>query len=221
MGMFIGPLIGLGASLLGQAFGKKPKPDPYVLESQERNRLASADASAAVQPAKDYYTTALSGDQEALKQLLGPEINTVLSQYDTAAKAATELGPRGAGRNAINLNTSTEKATAYGKALSGARSGAAGKLADIGVAEEGQQTGLKSSLLQANAQDKKRMADEENQSNESFSNFGAGLGSLLASKNGEGKSIINDVGGLFGKLFGGGGGGKGGSLTASFPYLKG
>jgi len=86
-------------------------------------------------PASRFFRTALGGSQEELQQLLGPQLNTILSQYDNAAKAASETGPRGGGRVATASESPFAKIAAYGQALAGARSGAAGKLADIGSAE--------------------------------------------------------------------------------------
>lgn len=207
MAAFIGPLIGLGTSLIGSLFHKKPQPDPVLGKIASQQQLGLSDARAAVQPAKDYYTTALSGDSEALRSLLGPEIKTVLSQYDTAAKTATELGPRGAGRNSVLADLPFKKAEAYGHALEGARSGAAEGLSKIGLTEEGQNNALASSVLQANTEDKKLKQEQENKSSDMLSSFGSGLGSLLTSKGANGKSGIGDIGGFFGKIFGGGGGG--------------
>lgn len=201
MAAFIGPLIGLGASAIGSLFHKKPKPDPMIAQLQSQQQIGMSDARAALQPVKDYYTTALSGDSEALKQLLGPEINTVLSQYDTAAKTATELGPRGAGKNAALAAVPFAKATAYGKALSGARSGAAEGLTKIGTAEEGTNAGLASSLLSANSEKNRLDQEKDVANNSALSNFGAGLGSLLTTKGANGKNAIGDIGGFLSRIF--------------------
>ncbi len=209
MAAFIGPLIGLGASLIGSAFKKKPQPDPMISRLANQNQLATADAQATTGQAKNYYTTALSGDKEALRELLGPEVSTVLSQYDTAAKAATALGPRGAGRNAVNAAVPFEKAAAYGKALTGARSGAADALGKIGTTEEGQANQLNSTLLGANESQNKLDYEKEKDSNSMLSSFGGGLASALLSKNGAGQSGAGQIGNFFSKIFGGGGGGTG------------
>jgi len=103
---------------------------------------------------KRYFQSAVGGNRDQLLDLLGPEVSTVLGQYDTAAKTASELSPRGAGRNAVLAETPFQKAQAVSALLPQARIAAAGKLADIGATEAnigsglaGQKTGLVSQLL--------------------------------------------------------------------------
>lgn len=207
MAAFIAPLIGLGVSGLSALFKKKPQPDPMISQLMNQNQLNMADAQSAIEPAKNYYTTALNGDPEALKALLGPNINTVLSQYDNAAKTATELGPRGAGRNAILADAPFKKAAVYGQQLAGARSGAAEGLSKIGLGEENDVTSQNNSLLAANGQQNKLNQENSQYNSGLLSSFGAGLGSLVAGKGANGQSNLSNIGGFFSKIFGGGGGG--------------
>ncbi len=102
--------------------------------TQEMGKLAMSTGEETISPAKNFFKTALSGNREALQDLLGPEISTVMGQYD-AAKTSSEFAPRGGGRLGVLAEQPFAKAGAYGKALVGARTGAADKLAGIGEKE--------------------------------------------------------------------------------------
>jgi hypothetical protein len=128
----------------------------------------------------------MGGSQEQLQGLLGPEISTVLAQYDNAAKTAAELGPRGGGRTAIMAEAPFKKAAAYGTALAGARTGAAKELAGIGEKEAGigsQQEQIKNQFKwgQAglNVQQNRTQLEAQQAKQKSMSDLGAGIGGIL------------------------------------------
>lgn len=139
-----------------------------------------------LQAPKNYFKAALGGSQEQLQGLLGPEVSTVLSQYDNAAKTAAELGPKGGGRTAVLAEAPFKKAAAYGQALSGARSGAAKELADIGGKEASlgsQQEQIRNQfkLEQAsiNTQQNRSQLDAQRMRQQAFSDLGSGIGGIL------------------------------------------
>jgi len=141
-----------------------------------------ADASQTLGQAKGYYQKALGGSQEEMEGLLGPEVSTVLGQYDNAAKTAAELGPRGGGRTAILAEAPFKKAGVYGQQLAGAKKGAVEGLTTIGQAQgqigqaqnqfklgqAGVNAGQNSSILRANEAKAK-----------SYNDIGAGIGGIL------------------------------------------
>lgn len=87
--------------------------------------------------AGDYFKNILGGSRTDTEKLLGPQVSTILGQYDSALKSGAELGPRGGGRtNAIEA-AKTGKAGAYGTLLGGAQQTAAGGLGQIGSAIAG------------------------------------------------------------------------------------
>ena len=195
-------LIGTGISAIGGLFGGKGGSSGSAA-GVSSNDLAnfskeamtinpySKQATGDIAPVTQYYKTALGGNEGALRDLLGPEVSTVMGQYDTAAKTSAELGPRGGGRNAIMAEAPFQKAAAYGKALAGARTGAATGLLQAGQAEGQIAAGetaarnqVLSTLTQAQEEANKRRSSL-------FGQIGSGLGSIFAP-------------GLS-KLFGGGG----------------
>ena len=140
----------------------------------------------ALQAPKNYFTAALGGSQEQLEGLLGPQVSTVLSQYDNAAKTAAELGPRGGGRTAVLAEAPFKKAGAYGQALAGARTGAAKDLAGIGEAEAGlgtQQEQLQNQFKVAqgnlNLGQNRIQFEGQQAKNKAYSDLGAGIGGIL------------------------------------------
>ena len=185
--------------------------DPLIASQMEKVKAQNINARPAIQqgldtmaPAKDYFSKALGGDRQALSDLLAPEVSTVLSQYDNAAKTAAEFAPRGGGRTAALADAGFKKAGAYGTALAGLRTGAATNLAGIGekeaqlglqgegleATERGQDIGLLSSLLgnkfssetAKGSQDiQKALLDfqKSQASNAQYAGLGKDIGSLL------------------------------------------
>lgn len=135
--------------------------------------------------AGDYFKNILGGSRTDTEKLLGPQVKTIMDQYDSAAKTGAELGPRGGGRtNAIEA-AKTGKVGAYGNLLAGAGTQAAqglagvGKdvvgaglgMAGVGTTETGQAIGQASSLANATNQQNQQVF-------QNASAFGAGLGAL-------------------------------------------
>jgi len=155
-----------------------------------------------LQGPKGYLQAALGGSQERLQGLLGPEVSTVLSQYDNAARAATELGPRGGGRTAVLAEAPFKKAAAYGQQLAGAKAGAVKDLSQIGEAEAGiggaeeqRRNAFKEAQGQLNLGQNKIQFEGAQAKNKAYGEIGSGIGDILT-------RIIA------GKKAGGGGGGS-------------
>lgn len=153
----------------------KPSSSPYVASGVE-----------ALDAPKNYFKAALGGSQEQLQGLLGPEVSTVLSQYDNAAKTAAELGPRGGGRTAILAEAPFKKAGAYGTALAGAQAGAAKNLAGIGEAEAGiggaeeqRQNAFKLGQAGVNVQQNRTQLEAQLAKQKSLADLGSGIGGIL------------------------------------------
>jgi len=188
IGGAVGALTGGGgnpASTAGGAAGVNPtfQKSPFVQQGVDTIQ----NGIDAEQPAANYYKTALGGDRNALQSLLGPEVSTVLSQYDNAAKTAAEFAPRGGGTNQVLAEAPFQKAAAYGKALAGARSGAAaglgkigsdivtggGDIGRLGTAEEQGQNSFNTSLARLNFERQQEQAKQ-------VSGLTGGIGSILA-----------------------------------------
>ena len=94
------PLISAGVGALGSIFGGKAKapvnPNQAQINALETslNAPGAAPDNAATDSAQNFYKTILSGSQANTRALLGPDVNTIMGQYDNAAKAAAQLGPR-------------------------------------------------------------------------------------------------------------------------------
>lgn len=149
--------------------------------------------------AGDSYRTALNGSQEQLSALLGPEVNTVMSQYDNAAKTAATFGPRGGGRTGTMAELPFAKAGAAGQLLSKARSEAGAGLSEVG----GKQAAAGSSL-----------------SGQLTSQLGPSLAPGMQQagfKNANDVATGTGIGKIVANLFANKGGGGGNGSTPSYP----
>lgn len=79
--------------------------------------------STAASAGKDYKAAA-NGSMEDLQKMYNPQISTVMSQYDNAAKQASSMGPRGGGRTGMMAELPFKKAAAAGGIISQARAAA-------------------------------------------------------------------------------------------------
>jgi hypothetical protein len=146
-----------------------------------------------LEPSKNFFTTALSGNKDALQQLLAPQISTTLAQYDNAQKSVAAFTPRGGGKTQELSSLPFQKVGAYEKALSGARTSAATELpkiaategaiggeqatagaeqAQIGEAQKNQITNLVGALLG-------QQFNRQQSTSSAWSSLGGGLGQLL------------------------------------------
>lgn len=188
----------------GGGGGTAGQVDPALNSNLAQIQKSAATGSAAVDSgvaglnaAKRNYQTGANGSLEELQSLYNPEISTVLSQYDNAAKAAAEFGPRGGGRTALMAELPFKKASAAGQVIGGARAGAnaglaevSGKEAQIGSSLTGQATSSTAALLQPKL-------EQDKYNNENSKSLGTGIGGILGNiflnKKGKGTGGFSDA----------------------------
>jgi hypothetical protein len=222
----VGPLVGsaIGAGVGALTGGGGSAPQPYFMSKDDTKSLVDTTANQfnsqlgrsgpnpAVGQAEQYYSGLLNGDREKLGEILAPETSTILSQYDNAARAAAEFAPRGGGRTVAMAENPTNKATAYGKVLAGARAGAADKLGQLGTAERGQDISLTGLLGSKEASldntilggGQRASLDQIERNSKMYNDLGSSIGSILTQI-------------LKGKKKGGGGAGI--DLSQGFSFL--
>lgn len=100
--------------------------------AQQLGGAASMAASAGKQ-----YQEAANGSMEDLQKMYNPQMSTVMSQYDNAAKQAATMGPRGGGRTGAMAELPFKKAAAAGQVISQARAAAPAGMAQVAATEGG------------------------------------------------------------------------------------
>lgn len=186
-GAAFAPLVGAGVGALTNYIGGSSSGTPStaagssagLIPSEAQPFLSQAQSNPAVKSAEGYYQKALGGDRGQLQQLLGPEINTVLTQYDTAAKTAATLSPRGGARADVLSELPFKKVEAYGNALNGARNGAADKLGALGSAEAGRDNSIAQGLIGAKTSANRLDYEKQKDKNSSLNGIGSSLGSII------------------------------------------
>ena len=139
------------------------------------------EAEADIQKALGSYLPLLTGDRQAKIEGLGPEVNQISAQYDTARRAAAEFTPRGGGRTAALAEVPFRKAGAITSLLQKVRPEAAGKVTDIGqllasiglTAMPRGEGGAAASLLST-------LTAERGQTMKLWGDIGVGAGEILA-----------------------------------------
>ncbi len=91
-------------------------------------------ASGAYGPVLDYLTKLLSGDRQSMLEAASPEVNSVLSYYDSARKALSETAPRGSGRSTAIAESRFAESGDITNLLSKVRPEAAKELTTLGTA---------------------------------------------------------------------------------------
>ena len=184
--------------LLGGGGGGEPSTKPKDVAEQSLAKLAGVQAEAGewglgqakellpearadIQKALSYYLPLLSGDRQAMMEAMGPEVNQIVSQYDTGRRAAAEFTPRGGGRTTALAELPFRKAGDITNLLQRTRPEAAGKVTDIGqlLASIGLGTmprgegGAAASLLSS-------LTAERGQTMQMWGDIGVGAGKILA-----------------------------------------
>lgn len=136
-------------------------------------------AEAGLGAANRYYAPLLSGNRQAMMEAIAPEANTIISQYDTAKRAASEFAPRGGGRTATLAELPFAESGAITNLLNTVRPNAAGATADIGKTYGAlasslltRNTGAASSLLNYSLQSRGQSFNQAEQ-------IGGSIGTLL------------------------------------------
>lgn len=209
VGPFIAPLVGgVVNKFTDKGGGGQAGTDGAALSPEIQALLKSLKApgadgtNSATNTAEGFYKTVLGGSQEDTRSLLGPDVDTILSQYDNAAKAASNFGPRGGGRAAIMAEAPFKKTGAYGELLGKAKQTAAGGLTEIGgqktaakSAKRGQDVGILNSLQSGKNNSDYLQFQKDQAKAKQYSDLGSGIGGFLT-------NLIN---GKMGKGKGGGG----------------
>jgi hypothetical protein len=88
--------------------------------------------------ASGYFKSLVSGNRNAVQAAIAPQANEVRSAADAQKRQASAMGTaRGGGTAGTNQQTDTNTQATIDNAMFGARSGAAGQLAQIGAGETG------------------------------------------------------------------------------------
>ncbi len=211
-----GPIGAVAGSILGALpglFGGGSTPESETKDAVLKNipgQIQKGNAAldtglGSLGTAGHYYNTILGGNKDAIANLLNPQIGTVLSQYDNAAREVARNVPRGGGATATLAQNPFRKATAAGSAYQSALPGAAQGATNVGSAT----AGIGSNLLgQANSQSDPLLGWQKH-IDELKAKQGAGLSKQIenldlgAIKNG-GKSL----GSMLMRLISGGGSGS-------------
>lgn len=122
----------------------------------------------------------VSGNRQSSLEAAAPEVNSILSQYDTAKKSLSEFAPRGGGTNSKMADLPFQESGAITNLISGERGTAASNLAGLGVSEGG----LASSLLPrdtgAGASLLNYALSNKAQQGEMWGNIGTSIGTILS-----------------------------------------
>lgn len=126
-GQALGRAIRGGGSQGGQASGGDPltakASSPLIrnlLEGQNKvqefgireAQKSMKGARSTMSPAIGMFKRLLSGDQSAVAQAIGPHAGTIIGQFESARRAASENAPRGGGRNQMIAQAPFQKAGA-------------------------------------------------------------------------------------------------------------
>lgn len=123
----IGPL----SSLLGGKSAEQKAQEEAVAKSQQRGTTTFGQSQRALTPALNFNEKLLSGDPATAMSAIGPEANTILSQYDTARRAVAQNAPRGGGATRKMANLPFEASGKITNLLNVSRRGAAGELSKL------------------------------------------------------------------------------------------
>ncbi len=149
----LGPLIGLGGSILGAQAAKPSAEEKAALASQtDYHNTATGALKSGIDlagkqipnanialggffnnlgPAADYWRAILSGDRAKATSMLAPQIRQINESYDTTRQTGAELMPRGGGSASLLSELPYRKAGDINDLFSRSRTEAAGALPAI------------------------------------------------------------------------------------------
>lgn len=184
----IGAVGAIGGGLLARSAQKKSarQLDPLIAQQKEAAGFALGEAKQTLTGARetlagplDFWKTILGGDRQEMLSALAPEVNTIVSQYDTARRSLTNLAPRGGGRSAIQAESRFEEANVIQRLLQESRRRAAtevsaigGQLTALGAAELGAATGTTTNLINS-------LLARRQQDIGTMTQIGEGIGTLV------------------------------------------
>lgn len=196
---FIPALVGLGGAFLGKKLfgGGKGAPkaaspkDALIAQQTEASQFALGEARQVLPQAREtlqgpleFWETILGGDRQEMLSLLAPEVETIVSQYDTARRNITNLAPRGGGRTTAMAESRFEEAGLIQRLLQESRrmatreiTGIGGQLTTLGLGELGISTGAAGNLISDLL---RRETARRGQNIGALTEVGVGIGEILA-----------------------------------------
>lgn len=147
-------------------------------------------ATGDISSVQNFLAPLVAGNRQSALEAAAPEVNSILSQYDTAKKSLSEFAPRGGGTNSKMADLPFQQSGAITNLLAQERGTAAQNLAGLGVSEGA----LATSLL-----------PRDSGAGSSLLNYALGNRAQQGQMWG---SIGTSVGTLLGSLLNGGGGGS-------------
>ena len=146
-----------------------------------RGEQALTGGQEALRPVLAYLMKLMGGDPAAINEAILPEVQGVLSQYDTARRAISEFTPRGGGQTSALSNLRIGAASDIAGLRSTARRSAVGELARLGLGQEQIGTNLSSLGLQGLDAAMRGALYEAQSKRQMWANLGMGIGSIAAS----------------------------------------
>lgn len=152
-----------------------------------------------------FLTPLVAGNRTAAMQAAAPQVNSILSQYDTAKKSISEFSPRGGGTNSQLANMPFQESGAITNLLAGERTNASQSLANLG----GTEGALASSLLPRDSGAGSSLLNyalgNKAQQGQMWGSIGTSLGTLLGGmfNNSGGGGGSTDISNLAGGIWGG------------------
>lgn len=138
------------------------------------------EATSGLESSLNFFSTLLSGNQNAINSLEAPDIANINTQYHQAQKSTAEFSPRGGGSAALLEEAPFQKASSIAQLFTNARStGATGvasiaqMLSQLGMGELGQ-----SSSTSANTYSQLLASQQNQEQNQAAA--GSAIGSLVA-----------------------------------------
>lgn len=111
---------------------------PLIAQQTANSAYASQQAHGALDQfnstmsgPRDYWSTILGGDEQAIMELLGPETSALETAYGNQAKSNAQFNPRGGGEVAQNTQLQSDKLKQLGDMVLKLRPGAADALSSI------------------------------------------------------------------------------------------
>lgn len=137
------------ASLAGAYFGNKAAKDARKLSGTEQQLQQQILQGAGISgdlgkllielsrdpiiASRNFYQAAMSGDQQTLMQLLGPDLNRISDGARQSLQTMSQLSPRGGASSSFMASLPFQTASQQSQLLASARPQAADKLASMGL----------------------------------------------------------------------------------------
>lgn len=141
----------------------------------------AASGEATIDKSLHYLMPLLGGDKTAVTQTLAPEYDTILQQYDTARKTASETGPRGGAKGEAIAESTFKQADALSRLLQVVRREAANSVTGIGESRANRGVAKEATGIQSLDQAIASLTAKRGQNLQTYGDIGQGIGSVVAS----------------------------------------